>query len=110
MKPTGTSSKFANMTEQALVEFEGEYGVKFDKITKIPLEGDGTIERRVERYFFFFVLFLVRFFCRPTPLNTDSTQTSKPTPNGSLIYTTQTLSSWLRIRRGLLCLRISWIG
>jgi len=41
------------MTEQALVEFEGEYGVKFDKITKVPLEGDGTIERRVERWVFF---------------------------------------------------------
>ena len=49
MKPTGTSSKFANMTEQALLEFEAEYGVKFDKITKVPLEGDGTIERRVDR-------------------------------------------------------------
>ena len=48
-KPTGTSSKFANMTEQALHEFEDEHGVKFDKITKVPLEGDGTIERRVER-------------------------------------------------------------
>jgi len=35
MKPTGTSSKFVNMTEQALVEFKGEYGVKFDKITKV---------------------------------------------------------------------------
>jgi len=41
------------MTEQALVEFEGKYGVKFDKITKVPLEGDGTIERRVERWVFF---------------------------------------------------------
>jgi hypothetical protein len=38
------------MTEQALVEFEAEYGVK---ITKVPLEGDGTIERRVERCVFF---------------------------------------------------------
>jgi len=37
------------MTEQALREFEDEQGVKFDKITKVPLEGDGTIERRVER-------------------------------------------------------------
>ena len=37
------------MTEQALHEFEDEHGVKFDKITKVPLEGDGTIERRVER-------------------------------------------------------------
>jgi hypothetical protein len=41
------------MTEQALLEFEGEHGVKFDKITKVPLEGDGTIERRVERCVFY---------------------------------------------------------
>ena len=38
------------MTEQALQQFEDKYGVKFDKITKIPLEGDGTIDKRVERY------------------------------------------------------------
>ena len=97
------------MMEQALVEFEGEYGVKFDKITKVPLEGDGTIERRVERCDFF-LPYPSSFFSRLTPLNTDSTQTLKPTPNGSPIYMTQTLSSWLRIRKALLCLRISWIG
>jgi len=50
IQPTGTSTKFANMTEQALQQFEDKYGVKFDKITKIPLEGDGTIDKRVERY------------------------------------------------------------
>ena len=67
MQPTGTSSKFANMTEQALVEFEGEYGVKFDKITKVPLEGDGTIERRVERCVFLFIPYPPFIF-----LSTDS--------------------------------------
>ena len=50
VKPTGTSLKFANMTERALHEFENEHSVKLEKVTKIPLEGDGTIERRVERY------------------------------------------------------------
>lgn len=57
------NSKFANMTEQALVKFEGEYGVNFDKITKVPLEGDGTIERRIdsERCVFFFALPRIRF-------------------------------------------------
>ena len=30
VKPTGTSSKFANMTEQALHEFENEHSVKLD--------------------------------------------------------------------------------
>ena len=55
VKPTGTSSKFANMTEQALHEFKNEHSVKLEKITKIPLEGDGMIECRVERYVYFLV-------------------------------------------------------
>ena len=38
------------MTERALHHFENEHGVKLEKITKIPLEGDGTIDKRVERY------------------------------------------------------------
>ncbi|KDR69526.1 hypothetical protein GALMADRAFT_145558 [Galerina marginata CBS 339.88] len=46
-EPTGTSTKFANMTEQALQEFEREHGVQLEKITKAPLEGDGTIDREV---------------------------------------------------------------
>ncbi|KJA24769.1 hypothetical protein HYPSUDRAFT_38427 [Hypholoma sublateritium FD-334 SS-4] len=50
-EPTGTSSKFANMTEQALHAFEAEHGVHLEKITKIPLEGDGTIERRVDKLY-----------------------------------------------------------
>lgn len=49
-QPTGTSTKFVNMTERALQHFEDEHGVKLEKITKIPLEGDGTIDKRVERY------------------------------------------------------------
>ena len=50
LQPTGTSTKFVNMTERALKHFEDEHGVKLEKITKIPLEGDGTIDKRVERY------------------------------------------------------------
>ena len=50
IQPTGTSTKFVNMTERALQHFEDQHGVKFEKITKIPLEGDGTIDKRVERY------------------------------------------------------------
>ena len=38
------------MTELALHQFESEHGVELEKITKIPLEGDGTIDVRVERY------------------------------------------------------------
>ena len=50
IQPTGTSTKFVNMTERALHHFEDEHGVKLEKITKIPLEGDGTIDQRVEKY------------------------------------------------------------
>lgn len=49
MQPTGTSGKFVNMMVQALEEFEHTHAVKLKKITKIPLEGEGNIERRVEK-------------------------------------------------------------
>ncbi|KZT05106.1 uncharacterized protein LAESUDRAFT_242161 [Laetiporus sulphureus 93-53] len=44
-----SSTKFVDMACQALWQFEAEHGFKFKKITKIPLEGDGTIERKVSR-------------------------------------------------------------
>ncbi|KAG5724604.1 hypothetical protein E4T56_gene4009, partial [Termitomyces sp. T112] len=47
----GTSSKFVNMTVQALEEFQEANGVKLEKITKVPLEGEGTIEGRVTRLY-----------------------------------------------------------
>lgn len=50
VQPTGTSPKFANMMEQALLVFAQEHKATLEKITKIPLEGEGTIEKRVERY------------------------------------------------------------
>ena len=50
IQPTGTSTKFVNMTEHALQQFEDEHGVELEKITKISLEGDGTIDKKVERY------------------------------------------------------------
>lgn len=31
------------------MEFEIEHGVKLEKITTIPLEGEGTIETRVDK-------------------------------------------------------------
>lgn len=34
----------------ALDFFQEEHKVKLDKVTKIPLEGEGTINRRIERY------------------------------------------------------------
>ncbi|KAF8998040.1 hypothetical protein BDQ17DRAFT_1362634 [Cyathus striatus] len=47
---TGTSGKFVNMTEQAIEEFVTAHGVQFEKITKISLEGEGTIGHRVEKH------------------------------------------------------------
>lgn len=49
-QPTGTSSKFVNGIADALDVFLEEHKVKLDQVTKIPLEGEGTINRRVERY------------------------------------------------------------
>ncbi len=37
------------MMVQALENFQQEHDVCLEKITRIPLEGEGTIERRVER-------------------------------------------------------------
>ncbi len=37
------------MMVQALEEFQTEHNVKLGKVTKIPLEGEGTIKRRVDK-------------------------------------------------------------
>lgn len=50
-EPTGTSEKFVNMMIQALEDFQREHDVSLTKITGIPLEGEGTIERRVEKLY-----------------------------------------------------------
>ncbi|KAI0085511.1 hypothetical protein BDY19DRAFT_896356 [Irpex rosettiformis] len=44
-----SSSKFVDLTCVALEKFEEDHGFKFEKITRIPLEGDGTIERKVAK-------------------------------------------------------------
>ncbi|KAK7443986.1 hypothetical protein VKT23_015383 [Stygiomarasmius scandens] len=50
-EPTGTSTKFVNMMVQALEDFQDRHEVRLDKVTKIPLEGEGTIDRRVEKLY-----------------------------------------------------------
>ncbi|KAF8060265.1 hypothetical protein FPV67DRAFT_1424328 [Lyophyllum atratum] len=50
-EPTGTSAKFVSMMVQALEEFQEQHGVKFEKITTVPLEGEGTIEGRVAKLY-----------------------------------------------------------
>ncbi|KAJ7600337.1 hypothetical protein C8J56DRAFT_767072 [Mycena floridula] len=50
-EPTGTSGKFVSMMVQALEDFQIEHGVRLKKITSVPLEGDGTIGKRVEKLY-----------------------------------------------------------
>ncbi|PCH42800.1 hypothetical protein WOLCODRAFT_138070 [Wolfiporia cocos MD-104 SS10] len=44
-----SSTKFVDMTCQALAQFEEEHGFRFKKITRIPLEGDGPIEMKISK-------------------------------------------------------------
>jgi hypothetical protein len=77
LQPTGTSSKLVNMMCQALEEFQEQHGVRIEKVTQIPLEGEGTISKRVDKcvqlqpfayshfaeFYFYFALFVD---CTPT--------------------------------------------
>lgn len=49
LQPKGTSQKFANMLASAVEDHFNKHGTTFDKLTKIALEGEGTIEHRVNR-------------------------------------------------------------
>lgn len=52
-EPTGTSTKFANMMGEAVKKFFAAKGVddKEIRLTLIPLEGEGTIESRVDKLY-----------------------------------------------------------
>ncbi|KAF8264922.1 hypothetical protein EI94DRAFT_1737298 [Lactarius quietus] len=50
-EPTGTSSKFVTMMCRALEAFQEQHQVQFEKVTQIPLEGEGTINKRVEKLY-----------------------------------------------------------
>jgi hypothetical protein len=56
-EPTGTSTKFVSMMVAALEAFQAQHGVQLESITEIPLEGEGTIEHRVNKCAFLAVLF-----------------------------------------------------
>jgi hypothetical protein len=47
-EPTGTSTKFANMMGAAVQAFFKDKGVDDIRLTLMPLEGEGTIEHRVD--------------------------------------------------------------
>ncbi|KAI9435431.1 hypothetical protein H4582DRAFT_1969343 [Lactarius indigo] len=51
LQPTGTSSKFVTMMCRALEAFQEQHKVHFEKVTQIPLEGEGTINKRVEKLY-----------------------------------------------------------
>ncbi|WVQ74730.1 hypothetical protein IAR50_004334 [Cryptococcus sp. DSM 104548] len=50
-EPTGTSVKFANMMGQAVKQFFDEKGVEDLRLTLMPLEGEGTIDSRVDKLY-----------------------------------------------------------
>lgn len=92
------------MTCTALEHFEEEHNFKFKKITRIPLEGDGTVERKVEKY-----------VCQhrhglPTRLTSDSgcIRISSPMIAGWKTSTLQMSSLWQRTRKAASLQRIFW--
>ncbi|KAF8604389.1 hypothetical protein BDV93DRAFT_507709 [Ceratobasidium sp. AG-I] len=46
-EPTGTSIKFATMGVDAMRQFAEKHGLNLESVIPMPLEGEGTIERRV---------------------------------------------------------------
>jgi hypothetical protein len=48
-EPTGTSVKFANMMGSAVKKFFEDKGVTDIRLTLMPLEGEGTIDHRVDK-------------------------------------------------------------
>lgn len=68
---TGTSPKLADMMERAVFEFAKEHEATIEKITKIPLESEGTIETRVERCV---VIQVSVFQCAADDARIDSTR------------------------------------
>ncbi|CAE6449529.1 unnamed protein product [Rhizoctonia solani] len=48
-EPTGTSVKFATMGVDALRQFAEKHDLELESVTPMPLEGEGTIERRVTK-------------------------------------------------------------
>ncbi|QRV99542.1 hypothetical protein RhiJN_27561 [Ceratobasidium sp. AG-Ba] len=50
-EPTGTSVKFATMGVEALRQFAEKQGLNLESVVPMPLEGEGTIERRVTKLY-----------------------------------------------------------
>ncbi|KZS95642.1 hypothetical protein SISNIDRAFT_452293, partial [Sistotremastrum niveocremeum HHB9708] len=50
-EPTGTSSKFASMMTSSVEAYAEEHGFALQKVTTIPLEGEGKIADRVQKLY-----------------------------------------------------------
>ena len=81
---------------QALEQFEQEHGFKFKKITRVPLEGDGTIERKVSKYVWASMLTPRPMLTKASMCPVGFTITCCPTKIGWKISMLQTQSLWLR--------------
>jgi hypothetical protein len=45
----GSSKKFADMMEAAIKNYASKHNLVLESIVKIPLEGEGSIDTRVDR-------------------------------------------------------------
>ncbi|KZT51281.1 hypothetical protein CALCODRAFT_145928 [Calocera cornea HHB12733] len=50
-EPTGTSAKFVQMQRDALVDYLQKHDIQLDQLTEIPLEGEGTIQSRLDKLY-----------------------------------------------------------
>lgn len=73
------SKKFADMMEVAVDQYAQKHNLKLQKVTKIPLEGEGSIDTRVSKSVCpdFHFLSAVRYL-----LNVGSFEIGKRTKNG----------------------------
>ncbi|PPQ87313.1 hypothetical protein CVT24_006646 [Panaeolus cyanescens] len=77
-EPTGTSSKFPNMMALWLHQFELEMDVKFEKATKVVLEGEGELKRRIDKLY----STLLAHLLRTSVLFIDTLNSTTPTNDG----------------------------
>ena len=75
-EPTGTSIKFANMMGASVKRFFDERGVHDIRLTLMPLEGEGTIESRVDRCVLQKMMGFHRVFSSQQPVQGLSSQPS----------------------------------
>jgi len=95
------------MMGSALEEFEKEYGVAFEKITLVPLEGEGTIEKRVDKSV---IPYISSFILTELSPLTDYMPTFSQIQNGQKIYTNVMYCSSRLIPRDVSFRLTCWTG